>query len=57
MIADFRSGNELHSFGGHLFHPPIDDVLLQLELRNSVAQQPANAVRLFVDHNRVSGAA
>ena len=44
--ADFGIGDELHALGGHLFEAAVDDVLLQLEFGNAVAQQSADAVRL-----------
>ena len=46
-------GHELHALGGHLVEAAIDDVLLQLELRNAIAKQSTNAVRLFVDRYRM----
>ena len=38
ILSNFRAGNELHAFGRHLLQAAIDDVFLQLELRNAVAQ-------------------
>ena len=57
ILSDFRPGDELHAFGRHLFQAAIDNMFLQLELRNAVAQQSADAVCFFVNHNRVTGAA
>ena len=57
IFAHLRAGNEFHALGGHLFQAAIDEVLLQLELRNAIAQQAADAVRFFVDGDGVSGAA
>ena len=54
--ANVRAGDELHTFGFHLRDASIDDVLLQLEVRDPVAQQPADAIGLLVDRNRVPGA-
>ena len=57
VLADFGIGDELHAFGGHLLEAAIDDVLLQLEFGNAVAQQSADAVVFLVDRDRVAGAA
>src|ERR1700734_3917282 len=57
ILANFRTRYKLHAFRRYLVEPAINDVLLQLELRNSVAQQSANAVRFFIHHNRMPGAA
>src|SRR5208337_3111883 len=57
ILAYLRAGNEFHALGGHLFQAAINDVLLHLELGDAIAQQPANAVRFFVNHHGVSGAA
>jgi len=38
IFPNFRTSNELHAFGRHLLQAAIDDVFLQLELRNAVAQ-------------------
>ena len=55
--ADVRIGDELHAFSLHLFKAAIDDVLFQLEFRDAVAEQSADAVCFFVDRDRVAGAA
>src|SRR4051812_37382697 len=57
VVADLGAGYKFHAFRTHLLEPAIDDVLFHLELRDSVAQEPANAVCLFVHRNRMSGAA
>ena len=57
VSTDVRVGDELHAFGRHLFEAAIDDVLFQLEVRNAVAQQSADAICLFVDRDRMAGAA
>ena len=50
-------GDELHALGRHLFEAAIDDVLLQLELRDAIAKESADAVRLFIDRDRMASAA
>ncbi len=48
VVADVRIGHELHTFGSHLLEAAIDDVFFQLELWDTIAQQAADAIRLFV---------
>src|SRR4051812_7297853 len=48
-VSDVRVGHEFHALGLHLLETPIEDALLHLELGNTVAQQPANAISLFVN--------
>ena len=55
--ADMRVGDKLHALGLHLLQAAIDDVLLQLEVRDAVAQQAADAVGFFIHGDGVSGAA
>ncbi len=55
--ADMRVGQEGDALGAHLLDAAIDDVLFQLEVRNAVAQQAADAVVLLVDGDGVAGAA
>ena len=57
VLANVRTGDEFHALSGHLFHAAIDDVLLHLELGDTVAQQTADAVGFFVNHHGVSRAA
>ncbi len=57
IFAHLGAGHEFHALGGHLFQAAIDEVLLQLELRNAIAQQTADAVRFFVNGDGVSRAA
>ena len=54
--AHVRIGLELHPFGAHLLQPPVDQVLLHLEIRNAVAQQSADTVALFEHRDVVPGA-
>src|SRR5882724_1341315 len=56
-VAHVCIGDEAHAFRFHLRKTPVNDVLFQLELRNAVAQQPADAIRLLVHSDRVPGAA
>ena len=55
VVAHVRVGLELDAFQLHLVEPAVDRVLLELEVRNPVAQQPADAVRLLEDGHRVPG--
>ena len=55
--ADMRVGEERDALGAHLLDAAIDDVLLQLEVGNAVAQQAADAVVLLIDGDGVAGAA
>ena len=57
VLADLGIGDKLHALGGHLFEAAIDDVLLQLELGDAIAKQSADAVRFFVDRDRMASAA
>lgn len=54
---DVYLGPKLHPFGLHLRYPPIDVLLLDLEIRDAVTQQSSDAVLLLVDHNAVPCAA
>ena len=56
-LADLGVGDKFHALGGHLLEAAIDDVLLQLEFGDAVAEQSADAVGFFVDRDRVAGAA
>ena len=56
-FSDLGIGNKFHALGGHLLEAAIDNVLLQFEFRNAVAEQSTDAVCFFVDHDRMSGAA
>src|SRR5579871_631793 len=47
---------ELHAFGGHLFKTTIDNMFLELEFRNSVAEQSTDPIRLFVNRHLMSSA-
>ncbi len=55
--ADMAVRVELDAFGAHLGDAPVDHALLQLEIRDAVAQQAADARRLFEDLDLVAGAA
>ena len=54
--ADMDAGDEPGAFGLHLRQPPIEVPLLHLELRDAIAQQPADAVGGFVHGHLVAGA-
>ena len=56
IFADVRAGDKCHAFRLHLFQAAIENRLFQLEVRNSIAQQSADAVGLLEDRHRVSGA-
>src|SRR5512145_977581 len=47
---------ELHALRAHLLQAPVDDGLLQLEVRDAVAQQAADAVGLLEHCDVVAGA-
>ena len=55
--AHVRVGHKRDALGAHLLDAAVDDVLLQLEVGNAVAQQSADAVALLIDGDRVAGAA
>src|SRR6185437_14330857 len=55
--ADVSVREEGDALGLHLRNAPIDDVLLKLEVGDAIAEQPADAVVLFVHRNRVASAA
>src|SRR5579872_1225187 len=57
ILADFCIGDEVHALGAHLIESPVDNVLFEFELGDTVAQQAADAVSLFVHGDRVAGAA
>src|SRR5277367_5381422 len=57
ITADMRISDQLHALGHHLIKAAIDKMLLQLELRDAVAQKAANTIRFFVHNNGVTGAA
>ena len=57
IAADMRISNELHALGQHLLQPPVENVLLHLEIRDAVTHQAADAVVLFVYGDSVSGTA
>src|SRR5271165_6611007 len=54
--AHVRVGLEADTFGLHLGHTAVDEMLLHLEVRDAVAQQSADAIRLFVYGDVMSGA-
>ena len=47
---------EHHAFGRQQIEPAIEDALLELELRDAVAQQAADAIGLLEHRHAVSGA-
>ena len=56
VLADVHAGLELHALGRHLGQAAVEDVLVQLEVRDAVPQQPADAVVLLEDRHVVAGA-
>src|SRR5262245_8099736 len=54
--ADLHAGAELHALGAHEIEPPIEETLLELEIRYAVAQQPADAIRALEHGDVMSGA-
>ena len=56
LDPDMGLAVEGHAFGLHLLHPPIDVVLLHLEVGNTVTQQAAGLGVLLIDVNIVTGA-
>src|SRR5437899_7003330 len=53
--SDVDAWPESSALGLHLRQPKIEVSLLHLELRDSVAQEAANAVSALVDHDGVTG--
>ena len=51
--ADLDPGPELDPFGHHQRQPAIDEALLELELRNAVAKQPADPIGALEDGHLV----
>ena len=43
------------AFGLHLLDPAVDVALLQLEVRDAIAQEPARLALLLVDVNVMAG--
>jgi hypothetical protein len=54
--ADVHAGAEGHALGLHLRHPPVDEVLLHLEVGDAVAQESADPVRALEHRHRVASA-
>ena len=54
--ADVHVRPELHTFGLELCEAPVEHRLLELEVRNSVAEQTADAIRLLEYRDRVPDA-
>jgi hypothetical protein len=54
--AHVDRGAELDAFGLHLGHPDVDVLLLDLEVGNAVAEQPADLVIPLVHGDGVTGA-
>ena len=55
VAGDGHAGTELHALGLQLAHAPIDQRLVQLEVGDAVAQQPADAVILLEHGDRMAG--
>ena len=56
VAADVDAGPEHGALAAHLVQPPVEVLLLHLELGDAVAQQPADLVGPLVDRDRVAGA-
>ncbi len=54
--ADVDAEAELDALGRHLREPPLDDGLLDLEVRDAEAQQPAAGLVALEHRDRVSRA-
>ena len=54
--ADVDAGAEDRALAAHLVEPPVEVLLLHLELGDAVAQQPADLVGPLVDRDGVTGA-
>src|SRR5262245_11256917 len=54
--ADMRVGLELHPLGAHLLQAPVDEVLLHLEIGDTVAEESADTVGFLEDRDVVAGA-
>ena len=54
--ADLHAGAEPGALGLHLRQAPVQDVLLQLEVRDAQPQQAAEALVALVDHHGEAGA-
>src|SRR6185369_13989683 len=51
-----HAGTKFDALGAHLLQAPIDEVFLQLEIRNPVTQQAADAVVLLEHRDRMTRA-
>ena len=56
VASNFLIDPELDAFGFHLLDAAIDVRLLQLEIRNAIAQQATHTIALFEDHDIMSDA-
>ena len=54
LFAHVRAGDKLHALLAHQIDAALDDILVQLHVRNAVHQQAADAVRAFVHRHRVA---
>ena len=57
IAADVRVGQKVDALRAHLLQAAIEDVFLELEIGNAVAEQAADAVVFFVHGYGVAGAA
>ena len=53
-IAHVHASAECHAFASHLFDAAVDQPLLHLEIRNAIAQQPADPIVLLEHGDAVS---
>src|SRR5580692_8403337 len=56
ICANMRVDDELYAFEPHLCDPAIDQVLLHLEIRDAVTEQPSYAIGFFKYGNGMSRA-
>ena len=56
LATDVRVGCELDPFGRELLEPAVEDSLLHLELRDPVAQEPADPIVPLEDRDPMTGA-
>src|SRR5450432_3599945 len=53
FLVDHDAGDEFHAFAFQLRETPVDDLLFQLEIRDSVTKQTPDAIVFFEDRYRV----
>src|SRR4029077_13997695 len=53
--TDAHSGAKLHALRGHLFHAPVDEPFLHLEIGNAVSKQSSDSIVLLEQNHHMSG--